>query len=191
MEDNIPLENNELPSDDNIKTGPAVVVAGVFYGVWAVHNYNSVRDKAFARAKALAAVTSPPKPGIVNLGCGTCHYISESSLRYAFDEYVCCNVDMAPAPDVHDIPNYLCIDLEKPLPFGGNQFSVVFASHCLEHLTNWQLALSEWSRIADHVIIVLPHPLNIGQLSDVTHKRYVSWGWINQVKEYPQVEVYC
>jgi ubiquinone/menaquinone biosynthesis C-methylase UbiE len=124
----------------------------------------------------------------MNLGSGAGHYLSASAKKYALDSAVTANVDIG--LDEGNIPNYYQANLNFRLPFEDNQFSCFFASHCLEHIPDWESALQEWLGIAGRSVVVLPHPLNMGQLSDKTHTRYVSQGWINQVKSYPGGEVY-
>jgi ubiquinone/menaquinone biosynthesis C-methylase UbiE len=160
-----------------------IPLIGAGYFSIMVKNYFDTRDKAFTLAKELS-----DSKGILNLGCGVNNYVTNSSEAFMLDPDIKANVDIA--PDDGTIPDYYQIDLEAAqLPFENKQFAVSFASHCLEHIENWQNALMEWIRVADNTIIVLPHPWSIGQHFEPTHKRYVSTAWIEEVKQFP-VEVF-
>jgi len=73
---------------------------------------------------------------------------------------------------------------EAPLPFTEKQFDVAFASHVLEHLKNWEQALSEWTRIANHTVVVLPNPLSIGGWVYSEHKQHFGFGDIDYIRNW-------
>jgi len=65
-------------------------------------------------------------------------------------------------------------------------------SHVLEHLDNWEFALSEASRVADHVVIVLPHPLSPAGWLDPAHKQHFSREDMAVMERaFPNVKVLC
>ena len=140
------------------------LVSGL-YGAAVYTNFIGQKRRAIALALSLSS-----SKGIVNLGAGC--------TRTGFAEAVCelpevqYNVDLG-----GDCPKCITANLEvAPLPFSTKQFDVAFASHVLEHLVNWQQALDEWTRIADHVVIVLPNPLSISGWVYYDHKQHFSMG---------------
>lgn len=156
------------------------IAAGSSYAKAVSLNFFGKKKAALARACELVN-----NKGIINLGAGY--------RRSAFAKYVCTleivrvNVDI-----VDGAPKMLVADLEEPLPFPDEEFDVAFASHVLEHLNHWRLALDEWTRIADHVVVVLPHPLSIGGRLAPNHRHHFSlsdMGYISQV--WPSVEVFA
>jgi len=153
------------------------------YVIACVTNYHAEREKAFYRAKQLVK-----NKGIANIGCGVGRYKSDSSMKYANDASVFANIDSEFDPEISKL---IVTNAESPLPFGLKEFDVVFASHVLEHIEDWKAALTDWLRIADKVVIVLPHPWNAGQLKDLTHKRFVGFDWIEAVKKFNKnIEVF-
>lgn len=65
-------------------------------------------------------------------------------------------------------------DLEKPLPFGDNEFDQVVALHILEHIKNLPQLMGEIHRVARQgarVLIEIPHFTNPTFYDDVTHVR--------------------
>jgi len=97
---------------------------------------------------------------IINLGAGP--HRTSFGRRMAELPLVCLNVDCVP----NNMPRYMQMDIDgTPLPFGDKSFGCAVLSHVLEHLHDWQATLSEAVRIADYVVVVLPHPLSpIGRL---------------------------
>jgi SAM-dependent methyltransferase len=91
--------------------------------------------------------------GIINLGAGP-HRTYQAQIIAEASE-ILANIDIAP----DGLPRFLQLDVERdPLPFADKHFGCAFASHVIEHLDNWQFALNEMVRVADHVVVVLPHP---------------------------------
>jgi SAM-dependent methyltransferase len=46
------------------------------------------------------------------------------------------------------------------MPFKNESFECVFSSHCLEHIDDYKLSISEWFRILKtrgHLVLILPH----------------------------------
>ena len=125
--------------------------------------------------------------GIINLGCGPHGPFGAQII--AEQPEVMANIDIA----VDGMPLFTQVDIEsEPLPFADKQFGCAFASHILEHLDNWQFALNEACRVADYVVVVLPHPCNFGGWLIPEHKQHFSISDIQQIVElYPSVEVYC
>lgn len=64
------------------------------------------------------------------------------------------------------LPTATGVDLDYPgydgktLPFSDNSQDYVYSSHCLEHITDWSKAISEWFRVLKingYLIIIVPH----------------------------------
>lgn len=139
-----------------------------------------VAKKQQARSRALSLVASR---GMINL-CSGCDRTAFSRDTCNLSEIIF-NVDLTGGG-----PNYISINLEEPLPFADGQFDVAFASHCLEHLENWEQALDEWARIADYVIAVLPHPLSILGHLNPDHRQHFTPADIDYIRETWGAEVY-
>jgi len=158
-----------------------LAIGGIYITAMTI-NFFAKKEMAVARARSLVT-----NKGIINLGAGCSRSFISSS--YCNIPEIVVNVDKV----AYDgCPKCVQIDLETgSLPYGDRQFDVALASHVLEHLENWQSALTEWCRIADHVILVLPNPFNIEQLINPEHKRYFSYADVHYiVKHWPKVEVY-
>lgn len=137
------------------------------YVGWNIVNFYATKVKAMLRAINLSETK-----GIINIGSG-CDW-SSNAMAFCKLPQVMVNIDIHVT---EDCPKCEWIDLENaPLPFTDKEFDVAWASHCLEHLTNWQGALTEWQRIADHVIVILPNPLGIDALHlNPQHKQHFSF----------------
>ncbi|MBA7601340.1 hypothetical protein ES703_08410 [subsurface metagenome] len=160
--------------------GSAVGLAGACVAVDLLH-VAVTRDVAFEEAKRLSN-----GKGIINLGAGPHRTYQVQIIAESLE--ILSNVDIVP----NGMPHYLQLDLEKSaLPFADKQFGCAFASHVLEHLDNWQFALAEMLRVADHVVAVLPDPRYfIGWLAP-GHVHHFSIDEINEIAElYPEVTVY-
>ncbi len=51
-------------------------------------------------------------------------------------------------------------DPSGKMPFADEAFDVVYSSHCLEHIVDYQTSLREWFRIlktGGHMVLLLPH----------------------------------
>lgn len=73
-------------------------------------------------------------------------------------------------------------DLEKPLPFGDNEFDCIVALHILEHIRNLSQLMGEIHRVGKNgaeVIIHAPHYTNPTFWDDITHVRPWSEGTID------------
>ncbi len=156
-----------------------------FYSTWAFLNHTVKKQAAFSEAKSLVK-----SKGIINLGAVGNPW-SPLASTIAVDPLVKVNLDKKLA----NLPNFVHYDMENPLPFSNKQFDVSFASHSLEHLDNWKQALNEMVRVADHVIIVLPHPLSTGGIRGLLgaeHKQSFSFSDMREMERlYPTVKVYA
>lgn len=133
----------------------------------------AVKQLAFEQAKKLSA-----NKGIVNLGSGYIRSPFASSVAHS--PQVKLNVDISS----HNLPNFLRWNLEQtPYPFGDKEFDVVFASHVLEHLRDWSNALEEMKRIADWVVIAIPHPLDFFAVINPQHKQHFSSKTISELTD--------
>lgn len=159
--------------------GAAGLAAGL-YVLSQVSNYNLTRSLAFQRAKGLAGAK-----GIINIGSG-CKWNHRAEARCQ-DPAVTVNVDI----ECPECPKTTLADLESAaLPFGTKQFGVAFASHVLEHLDNWRAALTEWNRVADRVIVVLPRP-SFYEKRNPLHKQHFGWDIMDSIEAgWPNTEVY-
>lgn len=151
------------------------------YSAAVATNYLSKKGAALDRALELVEYR-----GIINIGSG---YSRSGLAQHICNlEFVRFNIDM-----VDSGPKMLCVDLELgALPFKDKEFDVAFASHVLEHLKNWQGALDEWCRIADYVIVVLPHPLSIAGRLYLEHWQHFSFSDMDYIRlHWPTVEVFA
>lgn len=151
----------------------------VAYIVFLTLNFFTTKQRAFDEAERLAG-----SKGIVNIGSGCS--------RTALAKRICLkpgitNVDIVDG----NAPVYLA-DLELgTLPFATKEFGCAYASHVLEHLQNWQGALDEWARIADYVIVVVPHPLSIAGYLSPDHKQFFTFrDRVFIEAQWPTVKVY-
>ncbi len=154
---------------------PILIIAGLYTAAGGVYH---LKKKHEALDQALSLVSGK---GIVNLGSGY-HRNPYSTMIENLPEVVY-NVDL----DLPAAPGCLSLDLEKPLPFSAGEFDVAFASHVLEHLDNWEQALNEWNRIANHVVVVLPNPLSITGWLHPGHKQHFSFSEVNYIREHWQL----
>jgi len=139
------------------------------------------KNVAFEDAKRLSN-----GKGIINIGAGP-HRTLQAQI-IAEQPEVLGNVDIAP----NSMPHFIQLDVEtERLPFADKQFGCTFASHVLEHLDNWQVALGEMVRVADYVVVVLPHPASFSGWLAPEHKQHFSRDDIEEIAQlYPNVEVY-
>jgi len=157
-----------------------VGVAGACAAIDLLHIVTT-KDVAFEEAKRLSN-----GKGIINLGAGP-HRTYQGQIVAESPE-IFSNIDIVP----NGMPHFLQLDLEKrALPFIDKQFGCALASHVLEHLDNWQFALAEMLRVADHVVVVLPDPLYFSGWLAPEHRQHFSVEEINEMAElYPEVTVY-
>jgi hypothetical protein len=154
------------------------------YLAWTAGNYFVQRSRGFRLAKSLAG-----SKGIVNVGAGVDR---SSSDPFRTDPAVKLNIDILDPLAVPGAWNlYRKIDLEKtPYNLDSKSFGCVFASHVLEHLQNWQAALTEFQRIANHVVIVLPNPLSISGHLVPEHRQHFNFEDIRKIQALPGVSVF-
>lgn len=150
------------------------------YSALATLNFLVVRQTAFRKAKELAGAK-----GIVNIGSGCDRNMIAQAI--CSDPQVAENLDLRGGG-----PSFSVVDLETGrLGFSDRQFGCVFASHVLEHLENWEAALEEWVRVADHVVVVVPHPLSVSGYLSLAHKQFFSFGDKRSIEaRWPTVTVY-
>ena len=136
------------------------------------------KNAAFEDAKRLSN-----GKGIINIGAGPHRTLQAQIIAKQLE--VLGNVDIAP----NGMPHFIQLDVEREtLPFADKQFGCTFASHVLEHLDNWQVALGEMVRVADYVVVVLPHPTSFAGWLAPEHKQHFSLGDIQEIVElYPSV----
>jgi len=139
------------------------------------------KQAAFGKARELSN-----GKGIINIGAGP-HRTFQAQVIAESPE-VLANIDITP----NGMPQFLQLDIETaPLPFSDKQFGAAFLSHVLEHLDNCQFALAEACRVADYVVVVLPHPAYFSGWLSPEHRQHFSRDDIEAlVQLYPNVEVY-
>ena len=109
----------------------------------------SARHQVLRKAREVAR----GKP-IINIGCG----------KYNFGDV---NVDVAP----RNVPNFILGNAYNLWQFRDKQFGAAIISHVAEHLEYPDLALQEAQRVADHVFVLTPTPLNFFAWVHPDHKR--------------------
>ncbi len=171
--------------NDTGKTVGIGVLTGVITGITTTLAIDYIRqdwikNQAFDYAKRLSN-----GKGIINLGAGPhrtfrAQEISESPA-------VAANIDIAP----NGMPHFIQLDIEEErLPFSDKQFGCAFMSHVLEHLDNWDFALGEAMRVADKVVVVLPHPLSPTGWLVPWHKQHFSFNDIMEIERLPKVKIF-
>jgi len=160
--------------------GTLVSALGAYVLGEAIH-LTTTKDMAFEEAMRLSRGR-----GIINLGAGP-HRTPQGQL-IAWSPEVQANIDIA----LDGLPHFIQLDIERePLPFADKQFGVAFMSHVLEHLDNWQFALAEALRVADYVVVVLPHPQYFSGWLSPEHRQWFTMDEIDELAQlYPNVAVY-
>lgn len=163
-----------------IGLGALVSVLGACVLGEVVH-LTTTKDIAFEEAIRLSRGR-----GIINLGAGP-HRWPQSQV-IAWSPEVLANIDIS----VDGLPHFVELDIETAcLPFADKQFGVAFMSHVLEHLDNWQFALAEALRVADYVVVVLPHPQYFSGWLSPEHRQWFTMDEIDELAQlYPDVAVY-
>ena len=146
-----------------------------------VSHFMLTKEYAFEEAQRLSG-----DKGIINIGAGPHQRFGAQAMATAPE--VLANIDIDP----DGLPYFIQLDVERDsLPFSDKQFGCAFASHVLEHLDDWQFCLSEASRVADYVVVVLPHPCSFGGWLHPDHKQHFSVNDIDAILQlYPNVVVY-
>lgn len=172
------------------KTVGIGVLTGVITGITTTLAIDWIRTdwtkkEAFGYAEKLAN-----SKGIINLGAGphrTLHTDRPFAQKVSRSPAIVANIDIV----ANGMPHFMQLDIEKErLPFGDKQFGCSFLSHVLEHLDNWDFALGEAMRVADKVVVVLPHPLSpIGRLVP-SHKQHFTFSDITEIERLPKVKVF-
>ena len=153
-------------------------------GTYALRDFLHValtKDAAFQEAMKLSN-----GKGIINIGCGP--HRTYQSYIIAEQSDVLANIDITR----NGMPHFQQLDIEaEVLPFADKQFGVAFLSHILEHLDNWQFALAEASRVADYLVIVLPHPAYFSGWLAPGHRQHFSRDDMYEMTQlYPNVVVF-
>jgi len=151
------------------------------YALSDILHMTATKDAAFEEARSLSN-----GKGIINIGCGP-HRTYQAQVIAEHPE-VLVNLDIA----LNGMPHFIQLDVEREtLPFADKQFGCTFSSHVLEHLDNWQFALGEMVRVADYVVVVLPHPGYFSGWVWPSHRQHFLRDDIERMVElYPNVEVY-
>jgi len=161
--------------------GALVAATVISTAVITATNHILTKKRAFNYARSLVG-----EKGIINLGAGPHRTLLAQTI--AASPEVVANLDIVP----NGLPHFTQWDIEKGLPFSDKIFDVALASHVLEHLDDWEFALSEACRVADRVVVVLPHPLSIGGWLNLEHKQHFSReDMANMERAFPNVKVLC
>lgn len=174
------------PMNDTGKMVGVGILTGVISGITSAVAIDFVRQdlikkQAFDYAKRLSN-----GKGIINLGAGPHRTLRAQEISESLA--VAANIDIVP----DGMPHFIQLDIEKErLPFPDRLFGVAFCSHVLEHLDNWDFALGEAMRVADKVVVVLPHPLLPTGWLDPRHKQHFSFKDIADIELLPTVKVFC
>lgn len=165
------------------------ILTGVISGITSALAIDLIRTdwtkkEAFGYAEKLAN-----SKGIINLGAGphrTLHTDRPFAQKVSRSPAIV-NIDIV----ANGMPHFIQLDIEKErLPFADRFFGVAFCSHVLEHLDNWDFALGEAMRVADSVVVVLPHPFSpIGRLVP-SHKQHFTFSDITEIERLPRVKVF-
>jgi len=171
--------------NDTAKMVGVGILTGIISGItsaFAVQliQTNWTKKEAFVYAQRLAN-----GKGIINLGAGPHRTLMAQEISQS--QVVLANIDIVP----NGMPHFIQLDIEKErLPFGDQQFGCAFMSHVLEHLDNWDFALGEAMRVADNVVIVLPHPLSLAGQLQPAHKQHFSFDDIREIERLPKVKAF-
>ncbi len=150
----------------NIWAKVGITVAGVAGVAYSFQKVRELRVKVTAFQYALRLVKDK---GMINLGAGP-HYTFPAR-EIAQHPAVRANVDVV----ADGLPAFHRLDIGKDrLPFSDKAFDCCWISHVLEHTEQWQFALSEAARVADHVVVVLPHPASLSARLVPEHKHHFS-----------------
>lgn len=144
-------------------------------------HFTTTKAAAFEHAKLLSN-----GKGVINIGAGP-HRTYQAQL-IAEQPDVLMNIDIA----LDGMPHLIQLDIEQEtLPFTDKQFGCAFASHVLEHLDNWQFALAEMVRVANNVVVVLPHPACFSGWLCPGHRQHFLRDDIEVIAQlYPNVVIY-
>jgi len=166
---------------------PGTIILGSILGLVGTYALRDFLHVAVAKDAAFQEATRLSNgKGIINIGCGP-HRTYQTQV-IAEQPEVLANLDIAP----NGMPHFIQIDLERsPLPFADKQFGCAFASHVLEHLDNWSFALEEACRVADYVVVVLPHPAYFSGWLSPSHRQHFSRSDMYEMAQlHPNVTVY-
>jgi hypothetical protein len=154
---------------------PIVLGAVGLYAAWSSVNHYAQKGRAWAFARRMAG----PK-GIINLGAsGSAQLPGPFVGNVAGSSETALNVDREPS----SLPGFVQLNLDSyPWPFEPKQFGVAFASHVLEHLTIPTAALEEMQRVADIVVVAIPHPWSVVSMLNPLHKHHFTLGQITWMK---------
>lgn len=139
-----------------------------------------VKKRAFNYACSLVN-----SKGIINLGAGPHRTLLAQEIAESPEVVV--NIDLI----LDGLPHFTQLDIQvEALPFSDKQFDCSFMSHVLEHLDDWQFALNEAIRVADSVVIVLPHPLSLLGWLNPEHKQHFGLRDIEEIEQMCQVKIF-
>lgn len=70
----------------------------------------------------------------------------------------------------YDMPNFLCVDVNRKLPFKDKEFSGVFASNIIEHVSSPYFSLKEFRRVGDRLYLGYPRWWQLGTWMTPDHR---------------------
>ena len=159
-----------------------LALTGLGYIIVSAGRHLAVKKRAFNYARSLFS-----SKGIINLGAGPHRTLLAREIAESPEVVV--NIDLVP----DGLPQFTQLDIEvDALPFSDKQFDCSFMSHVLEHLYDWEFALNEAIRVADYVVVVLPHPVSIAGLLNPDHRQHFNVRDMKDIEHmYPSVKIFC
>ena len=121
-------------------------------GLWGINSLISYTEKKKLIKEAREYRDKVNKP-ILNLGCG-------------LTEFGDINADIVEQP----VKNFMIVDAEDLSMFKDKEFSVIFASHIIEHVKNPVEVMKEMHRIADRVMTIYPPLYSPGAYLTLSHR---------------------
>jgi len=161
------------------------ILTGVISGVTSAVAIDLIRQDWVKRQAFDYATRLSNGKEIINLGAGPHRTLRAQEISQS--PGVAVNIDIVP----NGMPHFIQLDIEKErLPFSDKQFGCSFMSHVLEHLENWDFALGEAMRVADKVVVILPHPLSPAGWLNPGHKQHFSFNDITEMERLSNVKIF-
>jgi len=148
-----------------------------------ISNFYSNRDTRFSNKRVtdlskqninyiFNSISSSENATLLDVGCGNGYFLKLASKR-GFKTTGCDIIDTKS----FDHSEYFQCNIEK-LPFDDNSFDLVICSHTLEHVVNFNLAITELKRIAKkQLCIVVPCQRPYYYTLD-EHVRFFPYKWM-------------
>jgi SAM-dependent methyltransferase len=122
---------------------------------------NRIRESDLTAAEKQYVLTNVRGPNVLEVGCGT-GTLARSIAQLGY-QVVASDVDasmlqrLADAAGTEGLPLRTQVAFVETLPFPDHSFDTVVAAHTLEHVRDFEKAVEEMVRVAQHrIIIVVP-----------------------------------